>query len=111
MGKSRRKIGIWKDNNRAGSAKHCKKIANRKLRRSQKMSKSGVEKMGRSAYKKVTRMTWDIHDYRQLETEEQARQWYRNHVNDTTYYSWMQEEFENEDDYIKNFYYKQAVNK
>ena len=54
MSRSYRKIGVWKDHDRAGSAKSWKKIANRKLRRNAK--KYRIDESGRGGYKKATRM-------------------------------------------------------
>ena len=104
MSRSYRKIGVWKDHDRAGSAKSWKKIANRKLRRNAK--KYRIDESGRSGYKKATRMQWEIHDYKWTTTESEARKFYRTHVG--TYY-WL-DQFEDEEDYINN-YWKRSIRK
>ena len=76
MSRSYRKQPVAKDHKRAGSAKSWKKIANRKFRRNNKEFSSKQ----REVYKKITRMTYDIHDYKWLESEEQARASYQKNI-------------------------------
>ena len=104
MSRSYRKIGVWKDHDKAGSAKNWKRIANRKLRKNAK--RYLLDMGGRGDYKKATRMTWEIHDYKRITTENEARKYYRTHV-DTSY--WL-DDFKDEDDYI-NHYWKKSMRK
>ena len=104
MSRSYRKIGVWKDHDKAGSAKSWKRIANRKLRRNAK--RYLLDMGGRGDYKKATRMQWEIHDYKRTTTESEARKYYRTNVG-TSY--WL-DQFKDEDDYI-NHYWKKSMRK
>lgn len=104
MSRSFRKIGVWRDHTKAGSAKSWKRIANHKIRRNAK--KYLLDLGGRGDYKKATHMAWKIYDYKQITTEGEARKFYRTHV-DTDY--WL-DQFEDEDDYI-NHHWKKSIRK
>ena len=102
MSRSYNKQGLWKDHCRAGSAKGWKKLANRKFRRTFSLDST----RDRQHYRKCTRMSWDIHDYKRTTTENEARKFYRTYV-DTSY--WLSQ-FEDEDDYI-NRDWKKSIRK
>lgn len=98
MSRSYRKIGIWKDHWRAGSAKSWKVIANRRVRRKSKQRELGVG--GRNGYRRLTD-SWNIHDYKELETEAEARQKYREAQLSMSRWTNYYTSYETEDEFIE----------
>jgi hypothetical protein len=110
MSRSYNKQGLWKDHCRAGSAKGWKKLANRKFRRTFSLDST----RDRQYYRKCTRMSWDIHDYKFLTDKEDAQRSYNNYINMAALGSlWAQsiiEDYSTFEDYY-NRYWKRCIRK
>lgn len=98
-----------KDNHK--SSHKNKQIASRRLRRGIPVESEETEVLinSPSAFKKINNDTWDIHDYVDFTSEEEARAYYRriaSSKNDAQYIKNFLNDYPTEDDYIEQHWAK-----
>lgn len=109
MSRSYKKHPFLKDNQNC--CHEDKKIVSRRLRRGIPVESEESEILANSpsAFKKINKDTWDIHDYVSFETEEDARKYYRKEIEDNSFPAWTEKflkQYPTEDDFIQKYWAK-----